>query len=207
MAESKQAKSEKSSSKPKKSGTDSKSQPKARSPKGTKSKSKSSAETYTDPALRDRLKEEITAGDKGGKPGQWSARKAQLLASEYEKAGGDYKNGKKKKTEAQQHLDQWTDEDWKTSDDKPADRDGGTTRYLPAEAWDKLTPAEKKATNAKKQAGSKKGKQFVANTDEAKEARQETTAHEGDKPAAKAKPKAKPKSAAQPRPKARKKSS
>ena len=36
---------------------------------------------YTDPALRERLKAEITAGDKGGRPGQWSARKAQLLAS------------------------------------------------------------------------------------------------------------------------------
>ena len=42
---------------------------------------KSSPSTYTDPALRDRLKAKIQAGDKGGAAGQWSARKSQLLAS------------------------------------------------------------------------------------------------------------------------------
>ena len=45
---------------------------------------------YTDPALRARLKDAVVAGDKGGKPGQWSARKAQLLKQEYERAGGGY---------------------------------------------------------------------------------------------------------------------
>ena len=30
---------------------------------------------YTDPELRNEVKEEIQAGDKGGAPGQWSARK------------------------------------------------------------------------------------------------------------------------------------
>lgn len=43
---------------------------------------------YTDPELRDEIKEEIHAGDKGGAPGQWSARKAQMMASEYKKRGG-----------------------------------------------------------------------------------------------------------------------
>ena len=43
---------------------------------------------YMDPELRERLKEEIKASDKGGEPGQWSARKSQLLVKEYEKAGG-----------------------------------------------------------------------------------------------------------------------
>ena len=157
--------------------------PKAAKPRtATKPKSTSSPEIYTDPQLRDRLKEEITAGDKGGKPGQWSARKAQLLAHEYEKAGGDYKNGKKKKTDSQKHLDQWTDEDWKTADDKPAEREGGTTRYLPAEAWDQLTPKQKKETNARKQAGSNQGEQFVANTKEAKEARQAASKTDDKKP-------------------------
>lgn len=181
--------------KPKTAPTKPKAEPKA------KSKSKESDPAiYTDPKLRDRLKDEITAGDKGGKPGQWSARKAQLLASEYEKAGGDYKNGKQKKTKSQEHLDSWTDEDWKTSDGKPADRDGGTTRYLPAEAWDKLTPAQKKATNTKKQAGSKHGEQHVANTTDAKKARKSATKASAPAKAAadkkeepKPKPKAKPK--------------
>jgi hypothetical protein len=58
------------------------------------------ASPYTDPELRERLKAEITAGDRGGKPGQWSARKAQLLATEYEKAGGDYTSDKRTETQA-----------------------------------------------------------------------------------------------------------
>ena len=45
-------------------------------------------EQYTDPELRERIKEEIKASDKGGKKGQWSARKSRLLAREYEKRGG-----------------------------------------------------------------------------------------------------------------------
>jgi len=43
---------------------------------------------YTKPKLREKLKAKIMAGSKGGKPGQWSARKAQLLAQEYKSAGG-----------------------------------------------------------------------------------------------------------------------
>lgn len=42
---------------------------------------------YTDPKLREEVKEEIKEGDKGGQPGQWSARKAQMMASEYKKRG------------------------------------------------------------------------------------------------------------------------
>lgn len=49
------------------------------------------AGVYTKPTLRKRLFQEIKAGDKGGSPGQWSARKAQLLAVKYKKAGGGYK--------------------------------------------------------------------------------------------------------------------
>ena len=46
---------------------------------------------YTKPTMRKRLFEKIKAGSKGGKPGQWSARKAQMLAREYKAAGGGYK--------------------------------------------------------------------------------------------------------------------
>ena len=49
------------------------------------------AGNYTEPALRKRLFKKITKGTKGGKSGQWSARKAQLLAKEYKAAGGGYK--------------------------------------------------------------------------------------------------------------------
>ena len=50
------------------------------------------AGNYTNPAMRKRLFNKIKAGTKGGDPGEWSARKAQLLASEYKKAGGGYTN-------------------------------------------------------------------------------------------------------------------
>jgi len=50
------------------------------------------AGNYTKPEMRKRLFNKIKAGTRGGKAGQWSARKAQLLASEYKKAGGGYRN-------------------------------------------------------------------------------------------------------------------
>jgi len=63
--------------------------------KGGKTKSKSrvnEAGNYTKPGMRKKLFNKIKAGSKGGKPGQWSARKAQMLASQYKKAGGGYKS-------------------------------------------------------------------------------------------------------------------
>jgi len=63
--------------------------------KKTTTKSKKStvnkAGNYTKPSMRKRLFEKIKAGTRGGKAGQWSARKAQLLAKEYKAAGGGYK--------------------------------------------------------------------------------------------------------------------
>ncbi len=60
--------------------------------KGGKAKSRvNEAGNYTKPTMRKRLFSKIKAGTKGGKAGQWSARKAQLLASEYKKSGGGYK--------------------------------------------------------------------------------------------------------------------
>lgn len=116
---------------------------------------------YTKPELRQRLKNRIMAGSKGGNPGQWSARKAQLLAMEYRKAGGGYRGGVRK---TQRSLKKWTREKWRTSDGKPAIRKGGTRRYLPSSAWSRLTPAQRAATNRKKISGSRAGNQFVANT-------------------------------------------
>ena len=57
-----------------------------------KSKSRvNEAGNYTKPGMRKRQFNRIKAGSKGGAPGQWSARKAQMLASAYKKAGGGYK--------------------------------------------------------------------------------------------------------------------
>jgi len=68
---------------------------------------------YTKPELRERIKNRVMKGTKGGKAGQWSARKAQLVASEYKKAGGGYKGGKGEK---QKSLSKWGKEDWQTKD-------------------------------------------------------------------------------------------
>ena len=69
---------------------------------------------YTKPETRERIKDRIMAGSKGGKPGQWSARKAQLLTQEYEKAGGGYRGGKGK---SQKSLEKWGKEKWMTKDE------------------------------------------------------------------------------------------
>ena len=122
---------------------------------------------YTKPEVRERIKNRIMAGDKGGKPGQWSARKAQLLALEYRKAGGGYRGGVRK---TQRSLKKWTREKWRTSDGKNAIRKGGTRRYLPSSAWQRLTPAQRTATNRKKTIGSRQGNQFVANTESSRSA-------------------------------------
>ena len=129
---------------------------------------------YTKPELRNRIKSQVMASGDGGKPGQWSARKAQLVAQKYEAAGGGYKGPR---TGAQKSLAKWTDEKWTTSDGKPAEKPDGTMRrYLPEKAWSSLSSSQKAATNKKKVEGSKKGKQFVENTDAAQEARVKASA-------------------------------
>ena len=65
----------------------------SKKPAAKKTKSSvNEAGNYTKPGLRKQLFNKIKAGTKGGDPGEWSARKAQLLASEYKKAGGGYKS-------------------------------------------------------------------------------------------------------------------
>jgi len=121
----------------------------------------------SNPELWSRIVAKVKASSKGGKPGQWSARKAQLSTLEYKAKGGRYSGSK---TKAQRSLTKWTEENWRTSDNKPAERKGGTTRYLPDAAWKNLSSTEKAATNRAKQEGSKQGRQFVPNTKAAKEA-------------------------------------
>lgn len=59
----------------------------------TKPKSSvNAAGNYTKPTMRKTLFEKIKAGTKGGDPGEWSARKAQMLAVEYKKKGGSYRD-------------------------------------------------------------------------------------------------------------------
>jgi len=101
------------------------------------------------------------ASSKGGKPGQWSARKAQLVAQEYKKAGGGYSGSK---TSKQKSLSKWTKEEWGTKSGKPSTQGSKATgeRYLPKKARAALSSSEYAATSKAKREGMKKGKQFVA---------------------------------------------
>lgn len=110
----------------------------------------------SDPKLWKKVKDEITAGAKGGKKGQWSARKAQMAVQEYKKRGGGYVG----EQDAHNSLHEWTEEDWGTKSGKESGKTG--ERYLPKKAREKLSDEEYKRTTAKKRADTKKGKQFSA---------------------------------------------
>ncbi|MDX1654058.1 MAG: hypothetical protein R3310_02475 [Candidatus Competibacteraceae bacterium] len=117
-------------------------------------------EKYTKPQLRRRLKEEIKASDKGGKPGRWSARKSQLLVQEYEKQGGDYK--KRHKDQAARSLEQWSKQDWQTQKgDSRARKDGTTHRYLPKQVWEMLSEQERQQAERSKQRADDRGEEVV----------------------------------------------
>ena len=108
----------------------------------------------TDPGLWEKVKHEVTEGDRGGKPGQWSARKAQLAVHDYKAEGGGYKGAKTEDN----HLHQWTEEHWGTKSGEPSGKTG--ERYLPEKAREHLSKAEYAKTTAKKRADTKAGKQF-----------------------------------------------
>ncbi len=88
------------------------------------------------PKLWDKVKATVTKGAKGGNPGQWSARKAQLAVSEYKREGGGYEG---KKT-ADNHLVQWEREEWGTKSGQKSTDTG--ERYLPKNAREALTDEE-----------------------------------------------------------------
>ena len=115
--------------------------------------------SYTKPELRERIKDRVLAGTKGGKAGQWSARKAQIVAQEYKKAGGGYTGAK---TSKQKSLSKWTKEKWGTKSGKPSTqgKDATGERYLPKKAREKLSASEYAKTSAKKREDLRKGKQF-----------------------------------------------
>lgn len=101
-----------------------------------------------------KVKEEVTEGDKGGRKGQWSARKAQMAVQEYKKAGGGYAGPKS----ADNSLVVWTEEDWGTKSGRKSAETG--ERYLPKEAREALSPREYAETTEKKRRDSAKGRQF-----------------------------------------------
>lgn len=118
----------------------------------------------TNPALWERAKKDAIR--KLG--GRFSARAMQLAGKMYRDRGGGYCGPK---TRAQRSMSKWTREDWRTASGKKACKKvrGRTVcdRYLPAKAWKQLTPAQKRATQAKKRSSRT---QWVSNTPAARRA-------------------------------------
>jgi hypothetical protein len=127
----------------------------------------------TDPELWEKVKEEVTEGDKGGEPGQWSARKAQMAVQEYKHEGGGYE-GKKSEDN---HLVQWEREDWGTKSGHPSGETG--ERYLPEEARNHLTAEEYRRTSDKKRRDTKKGRQHSAQPKDVAEKTAAARHHDG----------------------------
>jgi hypothetical protein len=109
----------------------------------------------TNPSKWKAIVASVKAGSKGGDPGEWSARKAQIATQRYKKSGGGYVGPKR----ADNSLKKWGDQKWRTSDGSPSK---GKKRYLPDAAWKSLSAGEKAATNRAKASGNAKGKQFVS---------------------------------------------
>ena len=109
----------------------------------------------TNPELWTRVKAEVTRSSKGGLPGQWSARKAQLAVKLYKDRGGKYIGKKSSKNS----LHQWTIQNWTTKSGLPSLLTG--ERYLPAKAIKRLSSAEYARTTRKKREGLRKGQQFT----------------------------------------------
>ena len=101
-----------------------------------------------DEAKWKRIVASVKAGGKGGEPGQWSARKAQLSTQRYKKSGGTYTGSK---TKAQKSLSKWTEEDWGTKSGKPSTQGSKATgeRYLPKKVREGLTKEEYEETSRK----------------------------------------------------------
>ena len=127
----------------------------------------------TNPKLWDKVKTEVTKSDKGGKPGQWSARKAQMSTQEYKKEGGSYEGPKTDDN----HLTQWIKEEWGTKSGAESGESG--ERYLPKKARKHLSDAEYERTTAKKRSDTAEGKQFSAQPKDVavKTAQDRTTGH------------------------------
>lgn len=108
----------------------------------------------TDPALWDTIRRGVLAGDRGGLPGQWSARKAQLAVLEYKRRGGSYVGPKT----SDLGLVKWTRQKWRTKSGRPSLETG--ERYLPSKAIAALSDAEYRATTREKRRAMRSGKQF-----------------------------------------------
>lgn len=111
----------------------------------------------TDPELWERVKHEITESDKGGRPGVWSARKAQMAVQAYKKQGGGFVG---EKPDPDNHLKQWEKEEWGTKSGGESLETG--ERYLPKRAREALSDEEYAASTKAKREGLKEGEPQTA---------------------------------------------
>lgn len=111
------------------------------------------------PGLWKQVVAEVKAGSKGGNPGQWSARKAQLAVQKYKSKGGGYRGAKS----SSNSLTKWGKEEWGTKSGKPSTvgKEATGERYLPKKARQALSAREYYATSQAKREGTKRGEQFV----------------------------------------------
>jgi hypothetical protein len=113
----------------------------------------------TDPDLWEEVKDELMASDKGGEPGEWSARKAQLAVQAYKRRGGGYADDGPDQDDTDLHA--WTEEDWGTRSGDPSSETG--QRYLPREVRMVLTSDEYARSTQRKIDGEE---QFVDQPDD-----------------------------------------
>jgi hypothetical protein len=95
----------------------------------------------TKPLLWEKIKKSVKKSSKGGLPGTWSARKAQLSVLLYKKKGGAYKN----KKSSSNSLVRWSKQDWGYINKKKK-----SGRYLPRSVINTLTSREKSVENRRK---------------------------------------------------------
>lgn len=106
------------------------------------------------PELWKKIVSRVKSGTKGGKSGQWSARKAQLAVKLYKNKGGKY-IGKKSENNS---LVKWTKQKWRTKSGKKSLKTG--ERYLPSKAIKKLSDKEYSMTSRIKRRSLKENKQY-----------------------------------------------
>jgi len=112
----------------------------------------------TNPSLWKKIVSEVKRSNKGGKPGQWSARKAQMAVKSYKKRGGRYSS----KKSGSNSLHRWTKQKWRTRSGKPSIMGPKATgeRYLPEKVIKRTSKKEYERSSRLKRRSIKKGKQY-----------------------------------------------
>lgn len=117
----------------------------------------------SNPDLWEKVKTEFMNSEKGGKCGQWSARKAQLAVQEYKRRGGEYEDEGPQQQDTD--LNAWTEEQWGTKSGDESSSSG--ERYLPKAVRMLLTEDEYRRSTEKKKSDSLEGdEQFSGQPDD-----------------------------------------